>query len=179
MRIGLDVDNTLNTLEVPWVKWIAATIRPGFTKEQWTSWDIDELLGSDRVYDFLWIRGSFRNLDPQPGARSALEYLADNNELFAVTASTAETWVEKEAWLLANFPMIPKKNFIVCSRKGLLDLDVLVDDGLHNFAGFKGTGIVYDQPWNQNAVLRMPYEGPLLRACGWEQALNLINGLVN
>lgn len=152
MKIGFDIDSTLNTLDEAWCAWIMANHDPDFTLDRWLSWDIHKLTpAGPKVFDFLKIPGVFRHCGVRNGARELLARLArDDHELFAVSScDPVATWPEKYEWLEEHFPMIPKQNRIACSRKGLLKLDILVDDGPHNFAGFDGLPIIFDQPWNR------------------------------
>jgi 5'(3')-deoxyribonucleotidase len=34
-----------------------------------------------------------------------------------------------------------------------LDLDILIDDGLHNLENFKGKKVVFDRPWNKDSTI--------------------------
>ena len=166
MRIGIDLDSVLNDLEDGWSRWIMEHHDPLMHWSNWNQWEISELTpAGEAVYEFLKIPGAFQECLPRGHAVEVVKRLIlQGHELFVVSSctDTAREWPEKVAWLRKYFPEIPASNYIACSRKGLLRLDILVDDGLHNFEGFEGKGIVFDQPWNQQDVV-------LHRAYNWPQ----------
>lgn len=162
MRIGIDIDSTLNTLDEAWCEWIIKTHDPSFSLSKWTEWSVNKLTtAGTKAFDFLSIPGSFRYLGVRDGAKEAVKRLEDSgHELFVVSScDPARSWGEKHDWVREHFNSIPKHNLIACSRKGLLKLDVLIDDGPHNFKDFDGRGIIFDQPWNRH------YAGE--RILGW------------
>ena len=165
MLIGIDLDSTLNTLGTAWAKWIAAVTGKPFTTANMTQWDIKKVSGlGNRVYDFFHIEEMFEKLECQPWSQPVTEKLSEGHkhELFVVSSCLGGDYVQKQKWLARHFPWIKKRNFIACSHKGLLNLDVLIDDGEHNFKGFKGKRLLFDQPWNQITT-----EPDLIRVNGW------------
>jgi len=163
-RIGIDLDQTLNRLGHKWIKWIQDTHDPEFTMEKWTSFAIHELLPcGDAVYDFLKLPGAFRDLGVEEDAQRVTERLhRAGHEIFVVTAYIPEAVMDKCGWLREFFPHIDKDHVIFCNKKHMVNVDVLIDDGLHNAHGFRGAFIVFDQPWNRDGSA-MP------RARGWKE----------
>jgi hypothetical protein len=47
-------------------------------------------------------------------------------------------------------------------------LDYLIDDGPHNFEEFKGTGLIFDMPYNKS----MKENASRIRVKSWEDVLN-------
>jgi 5'(3')-deoxyribonucleotidase len=153
MKIALDMDSVLNDMQSVWVQWIQQNYDPSFTIEKWTEWDVDKLLPSAgvKVYDFLKQPGLLRTL---PVERNAVEVTwqlqQDGHELYVVTAGGENSWMDRLAWLKEHFDFIPRKHVIFAQDKSVINTDVLVDDGLHNFKGYQGRGIVFDRPWNRS-----------------------------
>lgn len=97
-----------------------------------------------------------------PGAVEALKKLQEANfEIVIITArdldGTTDTikFVRErtELWLLEN--KVPYDELIIDNCKFVHDINVLVDDGIHNVSNFVQTGrpaYVFDRPWNQNFV---------------------------
>lgn len=77
------------------------------------------------------------------------------------TAANAMSIPYKVEWLLHHFPYI--KDIMVNYKthvKHLLRGDILIDDGIHNLTQWQGIGILFNQPWNQ--------EAGILRAKDWD-----------
>jgi 5'(3')-deoxyribonucleotidase len=55
--------------------------------------------------------------------------------------------LDKHEWLAEHFPFISWKNIIFCGNK-IVDVQILIDDRIRNFAGFKGRPILFSSPHN-------------------------------
>jgi 5'(3')-deoxyribonucleotidase len=168
-KIGIDLDSTLNDLDVKWSAWIAATIDPTFTRDRMVNWEMENNVAppNNHVYDFLWMRNTFLTLDPRPFAQRVVgDLAAAGHELFVVTATHPAVMLDKWEWVRRHFGVwFDHKHFLPVSKKGLLSgLDVLIDDGLHNLLDFPNRGVLLDAPWN-----RPPKNGAYLfdRAADW------------
>jgi 5'(3')-deoxyribonucleotidase len=151
MKIAFDLDSVLNVFHIPWGEWIRRH-DPDFSMENVVSWDTSEYTTmGKKVFDYLLIPGVFYSVAPAPGHRTVTNSLAAmGHELFVVSSALAVTWPDKVRWIQRYVPAVPERNLMSCSRKGLLDVDMLVDDGLHNFIGFEGHAVIMDHPWNRN-----------------------------
>jgi len=131
-----------------------------------------EVVGSltpagNKVYEFLHIPGAFRRLRVAEHARVVTKALVDaGKDVFVVTTALPASWPDKADWLREHFPHLSERNFVTTAHKGMLKLDVLVDDGAHYFCGFEGYGIVFDEPWNQH-FHGLPNLPMIRRAKGW------------
>ncbi len=161
--IGIDLDSTLNHLDKAWLKWIQETHDPEFTREKWLGWGVHEYArGGPALYDFLTQDGVFYDLEVQAEAQRVTERLVDvGHDVYVVTAFVPEACWDKSRWVRRHFPHIHEDHLIFCNKKHLLNLDVLIDDGLHNATGFGGRFLIYDQPWNQ--------PGSHERVRGWKE----------
>jgi 5'-nucleotidase len=166
MRIGIDLDSVLNDLDTQWAKWIADNHRPGFTLKDWTCWDVHTLAPcGNKVYDFLHLPGMFANLNPRPLAIGVTQDLvAEGHDLIVVTSCLPEFWKDKTTFLTKYFGHIHPNNWIPCTRKELVKMDMLIDDGVHNLKACNNADtmcVCFDRPWNQD------WEGR--RVVGWEE----------
>lgn len=174
-RIGVDVDGVLNSLQEEWLDWINLRHDPNFLWEQWTTFSVETLTaGGMSVLSYLNEPGAFRNSKPQPDAQRVTRLLVEaGHAVYPVTACAhlstfyGSALIEKVAWLQEHFPHIECENYAFVTRKHLLNLDYLIDDGLHNFVGFQGVPIVFDHPWNRDSTIRD-------RAFGWAGAERLL-----
>lgn len=103
-----------------------------------------------RIYHYLNRPGFFADLEPIPGAVSALERLKDRAELVVLTASPREAMADKVNWIRRHLPFIPKENVIITYRKDLVWGDVLFDDAPRNLRHFRGFRVLMDYPYNRN-----------------------------
>jgi len=175
MLIGIDMDSVLNDLDVAWTAWIREKYDLTFTRDKMTTWITDDDFPQIpcKVTDFFHIPGIFGTFNPQPGSIAVTKQLTqDGHQLFVVTSAHYLWWADKGLWLRKHFPHIPSHNYITTYQKHLLNLDVLVDDGLHNLVAFRGHKIIFDAPWNR----RVPDElkGNTRRALDWSDVQRII-----
>ncbi|SJZ72528.1 5'(3')-deoxyribonucleotidase [Pilibacter termitis] len=94
--------------------------------------------------------GHFLRFPPLPHSQEVVERLSERHELFIVSSAIMfpNSMVDKLSWLEKYFPVISKDRVVFTASKYLLDLDVLIDDHVRNFDGFKGVGILFSSPHN-------------------------------
>jgi len=163
MKIAIDLDNTINDLMTPWLAWYDEKYDDGLSIDDITDWDITRFVNcGDEIYDFLSIPGSFLNTLIQPGAASVMEWLNDRFDTYIVTACTfngknGRVFEEKSTWIQNHLPFINLRQVIFAHDKSVIDADYMIDDGLHNLRNFRGTGIVFDRPWNRKTLIYRIY----------------------
>lgn len=79
------------------------------------------------------VPGFFRSLAPMDGALAAVEQLRKNTnvEVYILTAPSTKnplSYAEKRLWVEDKFGYEMTHNLIICSHKGLLKGDILIDD---------------------------------------------------
>ena len=102
------------------------------------------------VREYVNRKGFFRDLKVMPGAQEVVKELCKKYDVFIVSAAMEfrNSLEDKLDWLGEHFPFISWKNIIFCGDK-IVDVQVMIDDRIRNFAGFKGRpGIVYTSPHN-------------------------------
>ena len=116
-------------------------------------------------YEYINEKGFFRDLPVIPGSIEAIQKLQENHDVYIATAAMEfrNSLEDKFDWLQDHFPFIPWTNIIFCGNK-VLDVDVLIDDRIKNFAEFKGRPLLFSSPHN---MLITDYE----RVDTWEQVL--------
>lgn len=89
-------------------------------------------------------------------ARAVIEeWIKQGHQVYLVTASSfTDSLGYKIQTTLNQFDptLINEKNVIVCQNKQVINGDVRIDDGLHNFAE-NSINLLYNQPWNQSSEL--------------------------
>jgi 5'(3')-deoxyribonucleotidase len=153
MIIGIDLDCTINNMMEKWIHRYNVDWNDNLKYEDVKVWEIDKYIKKESIKTFFsYLREKdffFRGIDVQPNAKEGIQHLLNNGHtLYIVTAYVSESCYDKVRWLKQNFTCFDETNIIFCNNKGLLKLDVLIDDGLHNFLSFSGIKIIYTQPWN-------------------------------
>jgi 5'(3')-deoxyribonucleotidase len=94
-------------------------------------------------------KGFFRDLKVMPGATEVVKALHEKYDVYIVSAAMEfpNSLVDKYEWLGEHFPYISWKNIIFCGHK-IVDVQIMIDDRIRNFAGFKGRPILFSSPHN-------------------------------
>jgi guanylate kinase len=150
LQIGLDVDDILYDCN--------AYALERLNREE----GIDPPL---RIYDIRsWGEGNSRVdgriryfTDPEfvatqpilPGAQEFVRRLCDMAEVFFVSAVPPACMSARALRLRADFPEVPAENILLGTRKDLVRLDMLLDDGAHNISSSPATyPVLFRKPWN-------------------------------
>lgn len=153
LKIGIDLDDTINNLVDVWLEKYNEDYNDNVKIEDIKTWDIGDYTKAGKdFYKYLGDGETFKNLSIKDGAANIVEKLCQQYKVYIVTANASYNkgvCDDKVNFIKKFMPFFPIKNIIFINNKSLLDLDVLIDDGLHNFEGFKGKKIVFDRPWNQ------------------------------
>ena len=106
----------------------------------------------------------FRDLELlDPDAVEVLQHLSESYELFIATAAmeVPGCFTAKYDWLREHFPFLNPHNFVFCGTKSVINTDYLIDDSPNQLRAFKGTGIIYDMPYNRHVE-------EFVRVTGWK-----------
>jgi len=113
--------------------------------------------------EYLHQPGFFRDLKVMPGSQEVVKALCEKYDVYIVSAAMEfpNSLLDKHNWLAEHFPFIHWKNIIFCGNK-IVDVQIMIDDRIRNFAGFKGRSLLYTSPHN---LLITEYE----RVSGWAE----------
>jgi 5'-nucleotidase len=161
---GIDLDDTCNCLVEHWVDTYNNEYNDTLKKEDIKDWNIAKYVkpGCDKtIYKMLTRPEFFLNLNIKPNTYEVTKWLLEKVDLYIVTAYHYKTCKDKVKWIIKYLPHIPKENIIFCNNKGLLKLDYLLDDGIHNISDFyntnpDGVGVIFNEPWNENLEKNYP-----------------------
>ena len=152
MRIGIDLDDTINNLVDVWLEEYNRDYNDTLKIEDITFWDFAKYVKCEnKIYDYLNNGKLFKKVSIKNGVYDSLLKLSKDNELFIVTANFnygKETCDDKVNFVRKYLPFINVNNIIFISHKYLLNLDLLIDDGIHNLENFKGIKVLFERPWN-------------------------------
>jgi 5'(3')-deoxyribonucleotidase len=98
---------------------------------------------------YLHQPGFFRDLKVMPGSQEVVKALCDKYDVYIVSAAMEfpNSLLDKHDWLAEHFPFIHWKNIIFCGNK-IVDVQIMIDDRIRNFAGFEGRKLLYSSPHN-------------------------------
>lgn len=99
----------------------------------------------ERVTDFPYRPGFFRDLEPIEHSREVLAELNRYYEVFIVTAATryVHSLKDKMEWLEEHFPFISHEQVVLCGNKSIISTDYLIDDHPKHLAVFSGKPILF------------------------------------
>ncbi|WAC41465.1 5' nucleotidase, NT5C type [Pedobacter sp. SL55] len=121
---------------------------------------------NDKWFDYINEKGFFRDLPVIEGAVAAVQQLQTKYDVYIVSAAMEfrNSLEDKFDWLAEHFPFISWKNVVFCGEK-IVDVDIMIDDRIKNFVGFKGRPLLFTSPHN---LLITEYE----RVDNWQQVLD-------
>lgn len=171
--ILIDMDDTLESLLPPWIKWLNDTYGLNVEVESITDWDINlafPSLTKEEVFEPLSRREFWLTVLPKPGAVEYVKKLIDDgHHVYICTASHYKGLRDKmELALFKHFPYLKWENVIVAYNKGLIHGDFIVDDAPHNLKDWKGKEhlpLLMDAPHNRDASQTYPF----IRVYSWEE----------
>lgn len=99
-------------------------------------------------------------------------YVIFGNLLKNVKTDTAPKILNTKVKMLnREYPWIDtRNNLFVCKKKQMVNVDVLIDDGLHNTGG-NYQDIILDYPWNRNIDDEF---NNIIRVKSWEEIYNTV-----
>lgn len=150
LRVGLDVDDTIYDCNA----YALSIINSRYPDEEPVS--INEITGwgaygrhaDERIA--LYSDPEFVRTQPLlPGAARFVRELSKLADVFFITAVPAGCMTARAERLMHDFPEIPPQNIIIGTRKDVMVVDILLDDGAHNISRSKAAyPVLFRKPWN-------------------------------
>lgn len=170
------MDDTIENLCEAWVNYLNQ--KHGTTVKcedicNWDMWRAFPTLSRAEVYAPLYERGMWESVRPIKDADYYLRRLIeDGHQIVIVTASAPETVNLKLSNVLFRyFPYFTYEDVIITSQKSLVNGDILIDDGPHNFINWSHDGILMSAPHNRG----FDAEGfGLTRADNWREVYDAV-----
>jgi 5'(3')-deoxyribonucleotidase len=99
--------------------------------------------------DYINKPGFFRDLKVMPRAVEVVKELCQKYDVYVVSAAMEfrHSLIDKYDWLEEHFPFVDWRHIVFCGYK-IVDVDIMIDDRIRNFTGFKGRSILYTSPHN-------------------------------
>ena len=150
IRVGLDVDDTLyecNSYAVSIINKRHPDEEP-LTVEEIKTWGGTGRHIEERIA--LYSDPEFVRTQPvTEGAQEFVKKLSEIADVFFVTAVPACCMSARAERLIKDFPEIPAENIILGTRKDVISLDIMLDDGAHNISNSRAAyPVLFRKPWN-------------------------------
>ncbi len=152
IRVGLDVDDTLYECN----SYALSIINSRYPDEEPIK--LEEIKGwgnfgrhaEERIA--LYSDPEFVRTQPiTKGAQEFVKELSEIADVFFVTAVPPCCMSARAERLIADFPEIPPENIILGTRKDIIALDIMLDDGAHNISSSRAAyPVLFRKPWNTN-----------------------------
>ncbi|MBE6690302.1 MAG: hypothetical protein E7590_03345 [Ruminococcaceae bacterium] len=150
LQIGLDVDDVLYGCNGYALEWLNREegIEPPLCIYDIQSWGTGNSRADGRIRYFS--EPEFVASQPiLPGAQDFVRRLCDMAEVFFVSAVPPACMSARALRLRRDFPEVPAENILLGTRKDLVRLDILLDDGAHNISHSPATyPVLFRKPWN-------------------------------
>lgn len=150
IRVGLDVDDTLyecNSYAVSIINKRHPDEEP-LKVEDIKSWGGTGRRVEERIA--LYSDPEFVRTQPiTEGAQEFVKKLCALADVFFVTAVPACCMSARAERLIKDFPDVPAENMILGTRKDVISLDIMLDDGAHNISSSRAAyPVLFRKPWN-------------------------------
>lgn len=152
--IDIDVDGVLLDLYELWYGAYNYAWGDNLHIDKVHSWDVHLYCrGGKQVYKYI-TPDLYEHMMPIPGAVYCTRLLARRYKVRALTSCTDATFPAKVARLRQLFPWIEEVRRKDTNKHEMGDIELLIDDGAHNFEGGTYAGLLFDYAHNRSAKLR-------------------------
>ena len=153
--IGVDIDDTINNLMKKTLEMYNQTYKTSYTMDDCTNYDFNQCFShevADRFKELFARKELWDSLSPVKNSQWALKKFVENGyDVYLTTATDPVNFAWKVDWVKRHFPFIPESNIIRINNKGLLKVDVLIDDFADQLiSNIHCHRICVDKPWNKH-----------------------------
>ncbi len=108
---------------------------------------------ADVIFEFFRDPEFFRSQPIIKGAQEFVRKLSEVAEVFVSTSVYPEYMSIRALRIMQDFPEIPQDHIYMGAGNDRIDVDILLDDGMHNvFRSNASYPILMRRPWNQDAT---------------------------
>ena len=179
LKIAIDFDGVLFPTMEHVVELYNRKHNTSFDVSQITTYNLHDSFPAevaDELIEFFVDKDVYSSLQPYKGSIRAVKTLVEQgHEIYIATSTDVRNMEWKEELLQKHFPFIPKNNLLRIHNKGLLNVDVLIEDKLDNLKNTFAYGVCFDQPWNQDSDADYVYG--LYRIHHWGEINNVIQNI--
>jgi 5'(3')-deoxyribonucleotidase len=152
IRIAIDMDEVMADTIDKFIELYKREHNTVIRLDEMTGKEFNELLPEEikqTLRHYINQPGFFRDLKVMPGSQEVVKALCEKYDVYIVSAAMEfpNSLIDKHDWLLEHFPFISWKNIIFCGHK-IVDVQIMIDDRIRNFAGFNGRKLLFSSPHN-------------------------------
>lgn len=171
--LGIDMDDVITDTLQRGLDWYERDFGRRHIKSELNGRYLREVIPEvhlDRVRNYFYTPGFFRDLEPLPGAVEGVKELQEYFDVFIVTAAQQfpQCLTEKNDWLDRFMPFIPWTHRVFCGHKYFLNAKYLIDDHAYNFEFFEGYPLLFTAPHNMG-------ESRYERVNDWDEVLEFFS----
>lgn len=176
--IGVDVDETVADLLGEWLRRYNRAYDDSLLPEDLTEWELEKQVKPEcghKIFDILREQDMYDHVLPLPGARTGVHQLVSAGYRVVYVTSCVEGTADQKLRWLRRWKFLPDiggrvcHDFIACSDKALIDVDILFDDNVVTVERFPRKAFLITQPHNiRIATKRIRVRG-MIGALEWVQ----------
>ena len=137
-----DADDVIENLVECWINTLNRRFGFNVRKEQIIDWDMTRFfpeLTEKQIYAPIFEKSFWSKLSAIPDCFEVIRECNEKYDLHIATATNYQTCDTKIERILALYPFLNWKQFIIASNKQLLRGKYLIDDGIHNLINCDGS----------------------------------------
>lgn len=150
LRIGLDVDDILYECNAYALRLLKEKYGddPALDINKIRAWGVQGNIADERINYFS--SPDFVAAQPvYPGAKKFVKELCTIADVFFITAVPLDCMSVRAKRLSEDFPDVPKENTLIGTRKDIINIDILLDDSVHNISSSQASyPVLMRRPWN-------------------------------
>lgn len=175
--IGVDIDSTINNLMDKTIEMYNQLYGTSYTVDDCTDYDFNQCFPvevANNIKELFKSKDLWDSLTPVKNSQWALKKFIDNGyEIYLTTATDPINFPWKCDWVKWYFSFIPESNIIRINNKGLLNVDILIDDCAEQLiSNIRCHRVCIDKPWNQS-IWDEAYG--IHRCSNWNEIFEVVN----
>ncbi len=179
MIICVDIDNVLNNLTDQVITLYNSRFGKDIQISDMTTYNLFECLPQEDAYGITELfkeKELWDSLKPLPDSQWGINMLVNmGHKVYLATATHECNFEWKCNWISKFFPTIDIDDIIRIKNKGLLRVDVMIDDCLEQLINNTCERICLDYPYNRSSSKEYAYD--IYRASNWRDIIKYINNI--
>lgn len=177
MKILVDCDNVLNNLAESVLEIYNEEWDDNLTIEDIKDYYIENFVKDAAKHDFYHYftnKKVWKNIKVAEGAAQVINKLREEgHRVYLCTKTEPENAYKKSQWAWRNFGFDPRKDFILCPDKSMIQADAIIDDCEENLTGNR-INVCMAYPWNEKFFHKPRIQN--YRVHSWEEVYKAISG---
>lgn len=150
LRIGLDVDDILYECNSYALRLLKEKYGddPALDINKIKAWGTQGNIADERI-EYFSDPEFVKNQPVYTGAKKFVKELCAIADVFFITAVPVNCMSVRAKRLSEDFPDVPAENILIGTRKDIINIDILLDDSVHNISSSQASyPVLMRRPWN-------------------------------